>query len=70
MSFIVNRKLDRQFETFEEAIKCAVDSFNKKYASPKEYVLAKTPKGWTIKAKHPFKYNHCSYSNTQFIQEI
>jgi hypothetical protein len=70
MSFIVNRKVDRQFKTFEEAVKCAVESFNKRYAKPKEYVLTKTPKGWTIKAKNPFKYNNCSYPNTQFIQEI
>ena len=71
MSFIVNRKLDRQFKTFEKAVKCAVESFNEKYGEPNEdYVLTKTPKGWTIKAKYPFKYNHCSYPNTQFIQEI
>lgn len=70
MSFIVNHKIDRRFETFEEALKCAVENFNKKYNTPVDYVLKRTPKGWTIKDKNPFKYNNCSYPNTQFIQEL
>lgn len=70
MAFIVNRKIDRKFETFEQALECAVENFNKKSGSSRDYILKKTPKGWTIKDKKPFKYNNCSYPNTQFIQEI
>lgn len=69
--YIVNRKLDRQFDTFEEALNCAIESFLRNYCNPNTpWVLKKTPKGWTVKAKKPRFYNHCFYPSTQFIQEI
>lgn len=70
--YIVNRKLDRRFSTFEDALKCAVKKFLDGYADDKEpYIIKKTPKGWTVKAKNPLHTAlGITYSNMQFIQEI
>lgn len=68
--FIVNRKINRKFNTFDEALECAVKSFLNHYENNEDYILKRTPKGWIVKAKNPRKYNNVTYSNVQFIQEI
>lgn len=69
--YIVNRKIDRRFNTFEEALECAVKYLLSHHGDDEvEWVLKRTKKGWTVKEKRPFKFNGITYSNVQFIQEF
>ncbi len=68
--YVVNRKLDRIFYSFEDALQCAVEQFLSNYACSTEWIVKQTKKGWVVKQKNPLKKHNVAYHGMQFIQEI
>lgn len=69
--YIVNHQLDRKFETFEEAVACAVE--NMPIAKPRKekyWKVKKTEKGWSVTFIKPFHSGFGINTGLQFIQEI